>query len=189
MRYTPKRSGRAADAICLAFFGCAAVLSWANIVASGYKTVFQIPAIIFLTAAIFTLVRYKLMGYNYVIKTRNSDDVGIYTVADIDFAVEKIQGKRLWTECRVSLDDMIEITKIPREKRNVRIQKDIRITLKEHTENVKLFYYTVNIFPPDPYLMLFKDPGDTSEKACIGIIFEPDSNMVEQIKSLANKEI
>jgi hypothetical protein len=188
MRYTPKRSGRAADVICLVFFICAAVLGWANAVTDGYRAAFQIPSVIFLTAGIYTLVRYRLMGYNYVIKARNSDDGGMYAPTDIDFTVEKIQGKRVWTECRVSLGDIVEITKIPRSKRSLRLRKDVAPLMKNYPKTTKLYYYTVNLFPQSAYLMMIRDGAESAEDACIGIIFEPDETMVDQIKYLSNNK-
>lgn len=179
MKYTPKRSNHIADAVFTFCFASAAVLFLSTGIVDLYKSIIQFSAVIFLTAGLYILIRFKLVDYNYIIRVRNSDENGYSRAGDFDFVAEKVQGNRINAECRLSIDDLIEIKEISRQ--------EWREYTKKYGIRLKIYHYTVTMYPSHSYLMVFQDNTDTSDEAKIGIIFEPDKKMAEYITALHNE--
>lgn len=178
MRYTPKRSNHIADAVFTVCFASAVILYAASAAVALYKSVIQFSALIFFTAGLYILIRYKLVDYTYIIRARNIDETGYSGIADFDFVAEKVQGNRTNAECRLSMDDLIEIKKLPQKGGKK------REAVKKYKHHLKLYHYTVTMYPPNPYLMVFYDNSEPSGESRVGVIFEPDEKMADYITDI-----
>ena len=177
MKYTPNRSGHIADAVVFVCIASAVVMFLANRIQASSGALLQLLSVVFLTAGLYVLIRYKLMGFQYIIRVRNAEENGYSAITDYDFVVERVQGSRISAECRLSLGDLIEVSALP-----VKGGRG-REAIKKYGKSLRMYYYTVNMMPPEPYLLAFRDHSGASEDTVIGILFEPDKKMAEYLKN------
>lgn len=172
MKYTPKPQNKKANAAAAVFFATAAAAYAAGATKIAYPALFRFAALLAVTAAVYTLVRYKYTTITYIIAESDREN-------DSDFIVVKAQGRREGiTECRLYLSDLKRI--VPTE--NGRISRNDKRELIEQYGSVKIYNYTVSIRSDDRIALIFDDDGDA-----YAVIIEPDAQMRLCLEAAARK--
>lgn len=178
----PKHTGPAAEIIALLCFILTVVMFLIHQYALAYGAVFQLFAVLFLGIGLYMLLRYKLTDFTYILRICNTEESGIFLVSDYDWIAERVQGQRHVAECRLSLEDLVTFQPL-HDKKNPK-----QWAAQQYGPLLKWYYYTVNLFPQRPFLLLFQDHSTTEDKAYIAVVFEPDNAMIDQLQTLLHQK-
>lgn len=107
LTFTPKRKVKAAGGISLfLMIAAVALFALASFDIFSARSVIQLIAVVFATAAIFILAKYVIMSFSYSLCEGND---GSY-----DLLISQVSGKKVTTVCRIAVSDIVEVKRIPR---------------------------------------------------------------------------
>lgn len=142
---TPKRTNTTARKMILLFFlGSAALIVTTMLVPTvPFRWIFQLVAVLLLTAGVFLTTRYVTKLF-------------IYRIQDGDLTVTEANsnGKRQITVCRVGLSGILSVT----EQDTAGAAKEQIQALKK--KRVKLFDYTVDLEPARSIFVIVSEGGE-----------------------------
>ena len=153
---------------------------------------FTFTAFVCVIAAIFVLVRYRMMTMVYLIRPRSDiDENGMETAMAgaldvtkirpeyLDFIVIKGQGARPGAmECVMSLNDLISVYRVSKKGENGTLTR--AAVREKYIRDGFVFYdYTVTLGLEEALELVFIDGN-----RCCGIIIEPDEAMARYLLGL-----
>ena len=172
MRYTPAPRKGKAMVVAGILFAIGAVSYIFSLAGIASALALQLITMASIVCATYVLVRFAYTSITYVISPRdglNSQagiETGGFLPCDVDFIVQKSQGRREGvTECRISLDQLTETVALPRGRISGNLKKDIR----DRYGAAKYYIYTVSFRPDEALGLIFDDDGEISV-----IVIEPD---------------
>ncbi|MBQ9120959.1 MAG: hypothetical protein IJY12_01190 [Clostridia bacterium] len=167
MEYTPKNENKKMRVLAtVLFFGglvCLILSPASFLVPQGY---WQLAGMGAWCVCAYLLIRYVLTSYTYRIVPRSLDNE--YPLPwEMDFTVDRAQGKRSVPMVRMSLEYLSDIFYVG--------DKDYR-ALPEFLDyrDSKVYIHTVNASYKNRYMAVFTSPGGEHH----AILFEPDQKMV-----------
>ena len=195
MNYSPKQENRHVSTIVISLIATGIIVYLLPNFAEIRAVFCQIPAMIFLVAAVFFLVRYQTTSFIYTIRLRSrlhdntetdaalaeaSHDITRVDPKYLDFIVSKKQGSRdANMECVLGLSDLIEAWEISPESEHQKISAAMTKARAEYG-TVDLYDYTVTLGLKNSLLLLFRD----GEKHA-AIRIEPDVAWQSYLKRIA----
>ena len=108
----------------------------------------QLISVILLVGVVLIATRYLLREYTYCIAPREEG----YHFTSLDFTIVEHYSRRSVVVCRISVTDILEVTRVTRENR-----KQLFASLK----GKRVYDYTARILPDDLYLLTVKDGEDS----------------------------
>lgn len=141
---------------------------------SKYPGLWQLIAVVLLSAAIYILIRYKLTVFRFSIIPRDADELSVTAadVAELDFTVERMRGKNPQMLCRLALSELCEIKRVlPHE-------------LRSAAKGMSLYKYTVDMSPTSAVLLVFESDGET-----IGIYAELSSEFCRCLETALSEKL
>ncbi len=153
--FTPKRTNNNAKLLSFVLLLSSGLIFMASSFCGIYRGMIQTLALCMLTVGIFITTRFCLKNFTYIIEEYD----GGY-----DFIVNEVQGKRIFTVCRLSLN--ILMTCVPSEN-----EKSLELKAKPHN-------YCVDIRPSDAYILIFRDIDND-----IAVKITPDETLLKIFKS------
>lgn len=167
MVHTPKNeNGKMRLAATLLFFGgliCLVLSPLAILLSHGY---WQLAGMLGWGGCAYILVRFVLTGYTYRIEP-HSPYAEHPLLWEMDFTVDRVQGKRPLPMIRVSLKQLKDIFYVG--------DQDYR-TLSEFIDyrGARIYSYTVNASRKNRYMIVFSAGEDEYH----AILFEPNAEML-----------
>jgi len=139
---------------------------------------FSVATVIFIVAAVFVLVRYKMTGFRYsvVLKDERDSDRDLALVSGIsdtwklpteylDFVVRRRQGARMEVmECVLGMSDLVDVVPLSKDGESKKSVKN-----KYSLDGFVFYDYTLTLGLLDPLELIFVDGN-----RYVGVIIEPD---------------
>ncbi len=130
---------------------------------------YQLVSMLFFAGALYLLIRYRLTVFRLRIEGKNGDAVDLrYAMpSELDFAAERVQGKKILPLARISLDRLKSIDRVRYSE------------LKSAVHGASLYKYYAAMSPEEGYLLIFDD-----DDRDIAIFTELSSDMFVFLKKI-----
>ena len=197
MRCVPEqKNARAVTRIIAALFAGSAVFYGIPIGARAagirvYAWIFNLLTFACLIGAIFLLVRYRMTGFQYIVRTkRETEDSGLAEAyaggarlnvknlppETLDFVVIRSQGARPGAmECVLGLEQLIAVTPVCRKPKGKSAKNGVtKAALRDRYAKEGFIYYdyTLTFLWDEALALVFVDGNRT-----VGVVIEPDEVM------------